>query len=150
MPQPPNPDDYDPDIEPLVQGLREMGYEELADEIENGEFPVVNKHLKAEDRKPFAGAQQVVEGFTILEPNKPEPKTDWPAVANTVREGEFYVCFEEPDEPLVWAAITNEGMLKKARDRSIEWNRKNCIEKHPGLGCDFYLFVRQARNPTSY
>ncbi|KKM60426.1 hypothetical protein LCGC14_1541990 [marine sediment metagenome] len=26
---------YDPDIEPLVQGLRERGYEKLADEIEN-------------------------------------------------------------------------------------------------------------------
>ena len=139
---------YDPDVEPLVEGLREMGYEELADEIQKGESPVMNKHLKPEDRKPFAGARQVATGFTLLETDEPEPEIDWAAIANTVREGEFYICFEEPDEPLVWAAITNEGIAKKTRDRSIEWNRKNCTEKHPGLGCDFYLLVRQARNPT--
>jgi hypothetical protein len=99
----------------------------------------MNKHLKPEDRKPFAGAQP-----------KPEetPETDWPAIANAVREGEFYVCFEEPDELTVWTTITNEGKTTKRRDNSIEWNRKNCIKEHPGLGCDFYLLVRQARNPV--
>ncbi len=107
----------------------------------------MNKHLKPEDRKPFAGARQVVEGFTTLEPNKPEPETDWPAIANKVREGEFYICFEEPDDPMVLATITNEGKTTKVRNRSIEWNRRNCIEKHPGLGCDFYILTRQARNP---
>ncbi|KKM60425.1 hypothetical protein LCGC14_1541980 [marine sediment metagenome] len=107
----------------------------------------MNKHLKPEDQKPFAGAQLVTEGGFQPVTKKPESETDWPAIADTIREGEFYICFEEPDELLAWATITNEGITTKRRDRSIEWNRKNCIEEHPGLGCDFYLLTRQARNP---
>ncbi len=61
--------------------------------------------------------------------------SDWPAIARRVRKGQFYVCFEEPDDPLVYAQIDNSG---DRRDKG--WDTL-CAKDHLDLGCGWFNLI---------
>ena len=63
-------------------------------------------------------------------------KKEWEAIAKNVRTGRFYMCFEEPDEPLVSAVIRNGG-----EEKPVSVDPELC-EPHAHLGCGYFRVVK--------